>query len=122
MSLSGCCKLFLAVVVISSLSVFYKNVLWGYSAYFWSWVVFVSVFIPYISFLIFLMIIRSRLYGLSKEVDDELTKFGEECNEVDAIIHRLKEAYDLSVDMVSQNSPVKESRQVKTLADKKNKR
>lgn len=122
MSLSGCCKMFLAIVVLSGVGYFYRNVLFNYAAYFWPWVVFTSVFIPYISFLIFMMIIRSRLYSLSKEVESELTVFGKDCDAVDVEIHRLKEAYDLSLDMGSQNGTTNDHKPIRTLADKKNKR
>lgn len=121
MSLSGCCKLFLAIVILSGSGYFYRNILFNYAEYFWTWIVFVSVFIPYISFLVFMMIIRSRLYSLSKEVEDELKGFGDACDAVDVEIHRLKEAYDLSVDMGSQNGATKATKQIKTLADKMNK-
>lgn len=121
MSLSGCCTLFFAIVLLSGLGYLYRNIIFNYAEYFWPWVVFVSVFIPYISFLVFMMIIRSRLYSLSKEVEDELEEFGEACDAVDVEIHRLKEAYDLSVDMRSQEEVSTPKKSIRTLADKMSK-
>ena len=49
-----------------------------------------------------MFLIRSRLIGLSSDLTKELNDFSDECDAVDSHIHRLKEAYELSVSMKSK--------------------
>lgn len=99
LSLTNCCVLFLLLIGISFLSVFYRLLAEPFSVYYWTITVPLSTLLPYLSFVVFLLIIKKRLMELSTTLKKELNDFAEECGKVDAHIHRLKEAYDLSVNM-----------------------
>jgi hypothetical protein len=99
LSLIKCSWTFVVTILFSLICLTYRNVIEPYSFIFWPIIILISVILPYLAFVIFMMIIHSRLIGLSTELIKEFLEFDEECQKVEAHIHQLKEAYELSVSM-----------------------
>lgn len=67
----------------------------------WTFIVFVGALLPYLGFLIYMLIIQNRLKALSKDMAIELDSFDKECKEVEAQINHIKDVHDLSVSRIS---------------------
>lgn len=104
LSLTKCCWCFFVVFLLSLISIYYGNTIEMFSKYYWPIAILVSTILPFLSFIIFMIIIRKRLIDLLADLDAEVTEFDTECKKVESHIHQLKEAYDLSVNMNSRNT------------------
>lgn len=104
LSLTNCCWTFVIVLTLSMVSLFYRMPIDMYSFVYWPLAILLSVVLPYTAFFIFMIIIRRRLEGLNSELDNEVAAFDGECKKVEGHIHQLKEAYELSVSMQSNQT------------------
>ena len=73
----------------------------NYSSVYWPLFILLSVILPYTAFVIFMVIIHKRLLSLSSVLNKEITEFDNECREVEGHLHQLKEVYELSINMES---------------------
>ena len=101
LSLTNCCWTFLTVAILSLISILYRMQLESYSSIYWPLFILLSVILPYTAFVIFMVIIHKRLLSLSSVLNKEITEFDNECREVEGHIHQLKEVYELSINMES---------------------
>lgn len=108
LSLIRCCQLFVIVILLSSVCLLYGSIIEPFKSYYWPIVIILGTLLPYLSFVIFMFLIRNRLISLSVDLKEELNNFSTECDSVDAQIHRLKEAYELSVSMSSKKAEADE--------------
>lgn len=104
LSLTKCCWCFCVVFLFSSISIYYMDTIEVFSVYYWPMAILVSSLLPFLSFIIFMIIIRKRLIDLLVDLNAEVVKFDTECKIVESHIHQLKEAYELSVNMNSRNT------------------
>lgn len=108
LSLTRCCQLFVIIIILSSACLFYGSKIEPFTSYYWPIVIVLGTLLPYLSFVIFMFLIRNRLISLSADLKEELKYFSTECDSIDAQIHRLKEAYELSVSMSSKKTEADE--------------
>lgn len=104
LSLTNCCWTFLIAAVLSLVSLLYRTQLDNYSSVYWPLIILLSVILPYTAFVIFMMIIHERLLSLSSLLNKEVDEFDSECRRVEGHIHRLKEVYELSINMESNQA------------------
>ena len=102
-NLENCCYLIIVLMFLSSFSILYRFDVEPYCTYYWPYSIILSAMLPYLSFIIFMVVIRKRLKVISQSIEQCLTEFDNECQNVKGHIDRLKQAYDLSVTMNAEN-------------------
>lgn len=116
-SLTNCCWTFLIVAVLSLVSLLYRMQLDCYSSIYWPLFILLSVILPYTAFVIFMIIIHKRLLSLSSELNKEIAEFDDECRKVEGHIHQLKEVYELSINMESNQNNTAQNKAQNEIVD-----
>lgn len=111
LSLTNCCWTFLLVTILSLVSLLYRIQLDSYYSVYWPLFILLSVILPYTAFVIFMMIIHNRLLSLSSELKEEIAEFDNECRKVEGHLHQLKEVYELSINMESNQANMEHKNQ-----------